>query len=234
MAAGFIVSPASHRSCRTVISRIIYAALIAGIGAGLLLFLLQHYQLLPLLQEAERYRYVASDTTGSVTDLISAYQSTRQILALDIMTATGLAILPALVLWLKKHTGIWRGMGLGILGYLAFYVVPTLVHQPTLNELSPSDVAEQDQWWMISAVCTWLGLVLIFHVPNRLMKVAGIAILLAQLFYLPNLSANQDLIPSELERDFALRLYILNALLWLILGALAGGSLRLPKAVKYP
>jgi cobalt transporter subunit CbtA len=220
------VSPATEM---TMLSRTVYAALVAGAAAGVLLFVLQSWTTLPLIHQAERYERAEAPVhpqshanERSDNQLIRAAYTTTG----DVLVGIGFGMLLAAMYALSGKSGLVPGVLWGLAGFATFHLGPALVVPPSIPALELAPVSLRQSAWLIAAFCTGLGLS-IFAFGPKAAKIGGLLLLFlpSVLFRLlfsvsgsdipsPDLSALQHLFSVYVLGDFLL--------FWLVLGALSG------------
>jgi cobalt transporter subunit CbtA len=219
-------SPATEM---TMLSRTVYAALVAGAAAGVLLFVLQSWTTLPLIHQAERYERAEAPVhpqshanERSDNQLIRAAYTTTG----DVLVGIGFGMLLAAMYALSGKSGLVPGVLWGLAGFATFHLGPALVVPPSIPALELAPVSLRQSAWLIAAFCTGLGLS-IFAFGPKAAKIGGLLLLFlpSVLFRLlfsvcgsdipsPDLSALQHLFSVYVLGDFLL--------FWLVLGALSG------------
>ena len=220
------VSPATEM---TTLSRTLYAALVAGAAAGVLLFVLQSWTTLPLIHQAERYETAQAPVhphshanEPSDNQLVRAAYTTTG----DVLVGIGFAMLLAAMYALGGKSGLVPGLLWGLAGFATFHLGPALVVPPSIPALELAPLSVRQAAWLIAAFSTGLGLA-IFAFGPKAAKVVGLLLL-----FLPSVichfvsSVSGGDIPSpeiyRLERLFIV--YVLGdfLLFWIVLGALSG------------
>src|SRR5438067_1014974 len=83
------------------------------------------------------------------------------------------------------------------------------------------------EWWLMTAAATALGLGLLVFVPQRVVWVVGAAILvLPHLVGAPVGPHGASALPAELAAEFATASLATAALFWLLLGGISGWLYR--------
>jgi cobalt transporter subunit CbtA len=220
------VSPATEM---IMLSRTLYAALVAGVVAGALLFVLQSWTTLPLINQAEKYErgeapvHPRSHAGGpSHNQLARAAYST----AGDILVGIGFGMLLVAMYALSGESGLVPGVLWGLAGFATFHLGPALVVPPSIPALKLAPLSLRQAAWLITAFSTGLGLAIFAFLPKTA-KIGGLLLLfLPSLLFRFVFSVSGSDIPSPalstLEHLFTV--YVLGdfLLFWLVLGALSG------------
>jgi cobalt transporter subunit CbtA len=149
------------------------AALLVGVLSGLVLTAIQHWQVIPIIETAERYegghnlgeQAAAHQHAGhdhSATDWAPAdgIERSSYTLLANVLTAIGLAllVLAAIVtsLQAKAASGLdWRhGLVWGAAGYAAFFAAPSLGIPPNIPGTVVPILEHAQAWWVFAVVCT--------------------------------------------------------------------------------
>jgi cobalt transporter subunit CbtA len=220
------VSPATEM---TILSRTLYAALVAGAAAGVLLFVLQSWTTLPLINQAERYERAEAPVhphphANEPWDdqlVRTAYSA-----AGDILVGIGFGMLLGAIYTLSGKPGLVPGALWGLAGFATFHLGPALVVPPSIPALELAPLSLRQAAWLIAAFSTGLGLAIFAFGPNAA-KISGLLLLFlpSVLFRFLFSMSGSDIPPpalSTLEHLFTV--YVLGdfLLFWLVLGALSG------------
>lgn len=219
-------SPATEM---TMLSRTVYAALVAGAAAGVLLFVLQSWTTLPLIHQAERYERAEAPVhpqshanEPSDNQLIRAAYTTTG----DVLVGIGFGMLLAAMYALSGKSGLVPGVLWGLAGFATFHLGPALVVPPSIPALELAPVSLRQSAWLIAAFCTGLGLS-IFAFGPKAAKIGGVLLLfLPSVLFRLLFSVSGSDIPSPdfsaLQHLFSVYVLADFLLFWLVLGALSG------------
>ncbi|MDD1620848.1 MAG: CbtA family protein [Methylococcaceae bacterium] len=202
--------------------RLVAASLLAGILAGLLLSILQHYQTLPLILAAERFE---TPDPGHVHDWQPEDGWQRNLLTVlfNGLTGFGFALLLTGAMYWRGDGGYQRGLAWGVGGYLVFFAAPSLGLPPELPGTDSAALHSRQAWWLFTAVATGIGLSGLFLSQNRLLQIAGaILLIVPHLIGAPHPAVIHASAPEALQHSFVLMSSISNGLFWLTLGGLSG------------
>lgn len=228
-----------------MLHRLLWAALFAGIVAGLATAVLQHFTTTPLILEAERYESgTAPDTAAlqapALLVLVHAHsdhpedaegwapadglERTLYTALATIGTAFGFALilLSAMVLARAPITAR-SGLLWGLAGFAAAGLAPALGLAPELPGSAAAALEARQAWWAATALATAAGLWLVLRVASPLAIVGGlILIALPQIVGAPHPGGFTSTVPAELAGHFAAASLVVMAVLWALTGTLAG------------
>lgn len=228
------------RSARSPFTRLVSAAVAAGLLAGLALTAVQMVAVTPIIVKAEVFEDAApaapappvahahseahehhhDHTAWKPED--GAERTLFTVLA-DVTMAVGYGLLLCAALTLRGGRPTWRqGLLWGAAGYLVVFVAPSLGLPPELPGTSAAPVGERQLWWMMAAAGTAAGLALIAFGRSWLWALAGLVLLGApHLVSAPQPLVHTSAAPEDLVHAFRLASAFTNAVFWLVLGALS-------------
>lgn len=235
-----------------MLTRILAVGLLAGVLSGLLVSGLQQATTVPLILEAEVYEKAAekaekaqhsSWTGGDHARVIlvhgdmsgeagqaeawepadgferTAYTTTATVgaavgfalMLLAAMLASGAEISP-------RSAALW---GLG--AFVATGLAPGLGLAPELPGAAAADLLSRQIWWAGTAFATATGIWLLFRSSGLAMLALGVALIaLPHLIGAPHIHEFKSTAPAELAGHFTSTSLALHAILWVLVGALAG------------
>jgi cobalt transporter subunit CbtA len=229
-----------------MIGRVILAALLAGIAAGLFYGAVQHVRLTPLILEAEKYENAgaghAHDHAAATTTTVAASpaadaapeeeawgpqdgaERTLFTFLASIVAGAGFAaILAGISLVSGVRITPRNGMLWGLAGFLAAHLAPAAGLAPELPGMPAADLMARQVWWVgtiiASSVAIWL-----FTQRNELWaKVAAIILVaLPHIVGAPQPPTHESGVPAGLSAEFAANTLAAAALLWLAIGGFLG------------
>ena len=222
--------------------RIVVAAGIAGIVAGLLLTVGQQWRITSLIRTAE-----VLETAGlshgvhgvdHPRDSEHAWhpQGDRERLAAtavaNVVLGTGYALLLAAGLTVRRQSGWSAGLGWGIAGFIVFFAAPSLGLPPDLPGAPTAALSDRVWWWCFTVGATATGLWLVFFGTQRAWRAAGLALIaVPHLFGAPQGGSYERTATLDLMNEFAIHATLVNLAFWLALGLLTGGLLRVKKSL---
>lgn len=226
--------------------KIVYYALLVGILSGLIVTIVQFWQVVPIIHSAEVFESQPSlevqdfELSEDAHDLEhtkawtpkDGFERTAYTFLSNSVIAAAFAIimLVAMLIAYKNKDTIrfdWRyGLGWGSAGYIIFFLAPALGFPPEIPLATTTVSLEMRQlWWLLAVVCTAAGLAgLIFgKAPWR--WVAPILLVVPHLLITPDSSTTFNNLPpvavtelEQLAKQFIGATAIANAVLWLVLG----------------
>lgn len=222
--------------------RIVVAAALAGLPAGMLLTAIQQIQVVPLLLEAEMYEEAAvaalpSHSHGSTGreaqnghereyqawQPANGWERTLSAAVANVVLAIGLALLLGAVMCLRGKTDWRAGLLWGTAGYVVFFVAPSLGLPPELPGTEAARLADRQLWWLMTVVLTGTGLSFLAFARMWVVKMVGALLLgVPHLIGAPQPQIHGGAVPVELANAFLWATSIANAVFWLFLGALLG------------
>jgi cobalt transporter subunit CbtA len=225
--------------------RLFFAAVLAGLIAGLAMTALQQWRVAPLILAAEVYETAepthahdhasaeqgaTAETSGHVHD-DSAWapsdgiERTAYTILADLLAAAGFALLLGAVsvlsgIEITTRNGVLWGLG----GFLAFQLAPAFGLPPELPGMPAADLVARQVWWVSTALATAAGLLVIAKYRNWTAIGAGaVLLLLPHIIGAPGLVAEQEgAVPARLATEFAASTLTVGAVFWLTVGPLLG------------
>jgi cobalt transporter subunit CbtA len=212
------------------LTRLVAAAALAGLIAGILLTSLQSVTTEPLIRQAERYESATARDEGWSPQ--PGWQRTGATLVANVTLATGFALLLAAGMTLRAASGVRAGVLWAIAGYAAFFVSPAIGLPPELPGSIAAPLHERELWWLAAVVGAVSGLWLIAFGRKAWHRAAGLALVVApHLLGAPHPPASPSPLPAGLAAQFVWATLATNAVLWLVLGATVGLVLRNPRRI---
>ncbi len=226
-----------------MLRRILFTALIAGTVAGLFTAGIQHLKLIPLIAAAEVYEAVgthadhqhgaAPNQQGAAPEWEPAPGIERAgytVLA-DVLAGIGFALVLIGAVALARLGGYAidarRGLVWGAAGFVVFALAPAIGLPPELPGMAAAGLAARQQWWLLTAMATAIGLgLLIFARPAALRVVGAALVVLPHLIGAPVAPHASAGVPAELAAEFATASLAVAAAFWLLLGGVSGWLYR--------
>ncbi len=220
------------------------AAALSALLAGVLLTLVQQFQVIPAIAEAEGYERAAvpefaehgvaghdaaAHSQGHAHDE-SAWAPQqglqRQLFtaAANVVIGLGFALLLGAAAALRGVTLNWRsGLLWGLAGYAVFFIAPSLGLHPELPGTAAADLQLRQYWWLATILCSGTGLaLLVFNRRVALKVLGGLLIFAPHVLGAPQPEVHNALAPADLIQRFIIATVIANAVFWLALGGLYG------------
>lgn len=227
--------------------RIIFAAALAGLVAGVVVTLLHHFGTVALILQAEVYEKAAeaaapaaSESTlaasteadmqampehaGHEWEPADGVERTAFTLLADIVTGVGFALLLVSAFALRGGEIDWRkGLYWGLAGFATFTLAPGLGLSPEVPGTESAPLLDRQIWWVATALATGGGLALIFLTRRAAWTVAGaLLILLPHLYGAPQPPEFRSVAPELIAHEFVVAAVLTSFLFWLVLGSLSG------------
>jgi len=195
------------------VKRIVYAAALAGLAAGLALTLIQQLQIAPLLRAAETFE---TGGHGSPPALLAT-------MAANIVLATGFALILGSALAVRASGGWRAGFLWGLAGYAVFFVAPSLGLPPELPGTESAALHQRQWWWLATVALSAGGLWLAAFARKPVLRILGIVLIAApHVVGAPQPAQHGSTAPAALTEEFVRAAYVANAIFWLLLGSLLG------------
>lgn len=235
-----------------MLNRILFACLVAGVLAGLTASVMQYFMTAPLILEAEVYEQdVASQTRdssnkdGAVQTLLipagshvhasdgaeqeewapgDGLERTFYSSISTIVTAFGFALMLLSAMILSKVAISARsGLAWAAAAFIAVGLAPGLGLSPELPGSAAAELGARQIWWIGTAVATAGGIWLCLHVSSASAIASGIAlIVLPHIIGAPHPHELTSMVPSELAGHFVSTSLAVQAVIWAIVGTIAG------------
>jgi cobalt transporter subunit CbtA len=140
--------------------------------------------------------------------------------------AYGLLLVGVYVAWHRPASAA-QGMLFGLAGFAVFFAAPGLGLPPELPGTEAADLGARQQWWIAAALAAAVGLALLCMQKNNLLRVLGVAIIVApHLVGAPHPAQAGSLAPPELQHQFRVATTLGNAAFWIVLGVISAVALR--------
>ena len=238
-----------------MIGRLVLAALIAGIAAGLVLAGVQHFRTTPLILAAEMYENSAeaaapaNATTNDATDLVAAaaqnqaagaahempewspadgLERTLYTSVSTVLAGAGFALaLAGISLLIGVPITPQNGLIWGICGFLAVAVATGAGLSPKLPGMPVADVVERQVWWVATIIATGTGIYLIAMKRSLVpVTIAVVLIALPHIIGAPQPPTNESTVPAGLAAAFAANSVAAAAIFWCLIGLFLGLALQ--------
>jgi cobalt transporter subunit CbtA len=207
-----------------MIRRVVLAAILAGIAAGLVMSAIQHWRVTPLILQAESFEVAHEhgdeDEAWAPADGI---ERTAFTVLFNLLTGIGFALIAAAAslitrLPLTPHTGsMW-----GLAGFATFMLAPSAGLPPELPGMARGDLASAQAWWWLAVAATAGGIAVIALTRHSAWKAAAIALIaLPHLIGAPQ-AYGTSTVPAELANAFAANAIAASAVFWMVLGVSLG------------
>lgn len=213
--------------------RIVSAAVLAGMLAGLLLTAVQQIQVSRITLRAEVYEDAAAASqpaNAHASPGHEAWQPANGVVRTlftalaNISLAVGFGLLLGAAICLRGKASGWRsGLLWGLAGYGIFFVAPSLGLPPEVPGTAAAPLADRQLWWLITVALTASGLLLLIFARTWQLKILGAVMLgMPHLIGAPQPPVHAGTAPAELAQAFVYATAVANAVFWLALGGLTG------------
>lgn len=210
----------------TSFRRLFFAALIAGLAAGLATSVVQAGKLWPMIAAAELLEAGAPDHGHDHG--WSPEGMLRPVLTVLFNIAAGLGfglILNALARLRALFDGrafvASQGVLWGIAGYAAFALAPAVGLPPELPGMAGGDLLLRQAWWVLTALCTAAAIALWVFRAGSWRAVALVLAALPHLVGTPH-AHQHGVVPGELAAAFTAASLAASAVFWVVLGGVSG------------
>lgn len=210
--------------------RIVTAALLAGLVAGLWLSAARQLWVVPLIFQAEALEHAAAPH-GRPPD-VSAHPGVPPAVlfarhawtwAANVLTSFGFALLiVAGMVFSGRGAGILGGLGWGLAGFAVFSLAPGLALPPVPPGVPEAPLASRQLWWLVTVSCTAAGIALLAFGPGWRRALALILLPFPYLAGAPQPSLPIPEAWADLSQGFAVVTLAINLSAWLVLGAVCG------------
>lgn len=209
-----------------MIKRLFAAALLAGAVTGLLVSAVQSVRLVPLLVQAERYEdghdHAKTAAPAGAHGHVPVERTALTVLA-DVVIGAGFALMLAAAMVARGRPVDWRlGIAWGLAAFAVVSLAPAVGLPPDVPGTDRAALADRQVWWLLTATATAGGLWLAAFSERLWLKIAGLALIAVPHLIgapRPDGSTGGD-VPAELAIAFAANALAINALFWVVLGAL--------------
>lgn len=216
-----------------MITRVLFAAILAGIAAGIVMSVIQHVRVTPLILKAETYEAGAPATQSDGHDHshgedawapAAGFERTALTFIANIVTGAAFGLVLAGVAML---TGLpittTNGAFWGMMGFLVFTLSPSAGLPPELPGMPAADLMARQVWWWIAVAGTAAGIGLLFTMKSWGFKALGLCVIaLPHIVGAPHVADTSSNIPALLATTFAANSIATAAVFWIVLGVLLG------------
>jgi cobalt transporter subunit CbtA len=218
--------------------RLFYAALCAGLLAGLFATIAHQIGTVPIILKAEVYEEAAQHAAApahahdhaAAAEQPAAWspadgaERIAYTLLADLLAGVAFALLLAAGFALRGGEIGWReGVFWGLAGFAAFTLAPGLGLPPEVPGTESAPLLSRQLWWLITAAATGGGLALLAFTRQAVwVLIAAILILAPHLYGAPQPAEHASAAPAALARQFVVTATIASFLFWLVLGAATG------------
>jgi cobalt transporter subunit CbtA len=202
----------------------------SGVLAGLVLFAVQHFTVVPLIHAAETYEAVAHEAHRGATPEDEGWQPSEgwertSFTALTTMlTGIGFSAMLFGVMALAGKTINTRlGALWGLAAFACVSLAPALGLPPQPPGVAVADLHQRQLWWTGTVIATAVGAWLIAGQRRtwHLRAFGAMCLLLPHLIGAP-VATGPNGVPAELVRRFSIASVTTSGIFWLLAGTLGG------------
>ena len=204
--------------------------LCSGALAGLALFAIQHFTVIPLVKTAETYEAAAQQANPSMLGdeegwhPADGWERTSLTALTTILSGIGFAaVLFGAVTLSGNRINARSGALWGLAAFFCFGLAPALGLPPQPPGTATSGLYERQVWWISTVIATAFGLWLLAGVkrawPLRIIGIISLA--LPHLIGAPSASG-RNIVPTALIHRFTFASLATTGIFWLLLGSIGG------------
>jgi cobalt transporter subunit CbtA len=221
-----------------MIGRVILAALLAGVAAGLIMGLIQHVRLTPFILQAETFESAAPHSHGDAASNQAeahshddggwaphdGFERTFYTAATSAIAGAGFAaILAAVSLISGLPITMRNGLVWGLCGFIAVTLAPAAGLPPELPGMPAADLMQRQIWWIVTIVATGVSLYLIATAKSLIPAIAAVILIaLPHIIGAPQPVTHETAVPAGLAAAFAANAIAANAVFWALIGLFLG------------
>jgi len=216
-----------------MIKKVFLTAIFSGLIGGIVLGSVQQMTTVPIILQAETYeggnlisydnkpiqQLKQNSEDENMWSPSDGFERTLFTFIADIFVSTGFSfILVGLYLFLKK-VDIKNGLISGVIGYLSFFVIPSLGLSPEIPGVIAASLDIRQAWWIGTVFLSIIAFAILFFNSNIKYKVLALGLFVVPFIIgvpLPSFEAGTA--PKELLDMFSNSAYLVNAIFWITLG----------------
>jgi cobalt transporter subunit CbtA len=197
-----------------------FVVLCSGALAGFVLFAIQHFTIVPLIEAAERYEHADHDATEWKP--ADGWERTGWTVVTSVLTGIGFAAVLFGFLSLTGRTITMRqGVLWGLAAFACFHLAPALGLPPLPPGVPVSDVQPRQLWWLWAVLSTAAGLWLLTG-QTWTRRIAGALVIAVPHLIGAPAGAGDNAVPAGLMRNFVIASLSSAAIFWTLLGGIGG------------
>ena len=202
----------------------------SGALAGLALFAIQHFTVIPLIEAAENYESAAQQSNPGVIHSeegwqpANGWQRTSLTALTTILSGIGFSsLLFGTVSLAGNRVDARRGALWGLAAFVCFSLAPALGLPPQPPGTAVAGIVQRQIWWVGTVIATAVGLWWLVGAKQAWpLRVAGaICLALPHLIGAPVVSGH-NAVPVALIHRFTIASLATTGIFWLLLGAIGG------------
>lgn len=157
----------------------------------------------------------------------TAWQRNGYTLVANVLIAIGFGLLLGAAFSLRQGIRWPEGLLWGLAGYAIFFVLPALGLPPEIPGSYAADLVPRQGWWLLTVLCSGLGLGLIVLQRQWAWKIAGaLLVVVPHILGAPQPEVHGGTAPAALADAFIWRTAVVNAVFWLLLGGLSAWTFK--------
>jgi cobalt transporter subunit CbtA len=202
----------------------------SGALAGLALFAVQRFTVIPLIETAETYEAAEHQSAASAAPEEEGWQPANgwertSLTALTTMLS-GIGFAAMLFGWLSltgSRITTWRGALWGLAAFACFGLAPAIGLPPLPPGAAVAGLYQRQIWWAGTVAATAIGLWLLASKGRTwLLRIGGVVcVTLPHLIGAPA-ATGQNAVPAELIHRFTIASLATTGMFWLLLGTVGG------------
>ena len=229
-----------------MIMRALFAAILAGLAAGLVMATIQNFKTTPLILKAEVYENANAHHHGAGENTAEHKkaeidQATKSVeseewqpsdgferivygILSDVIVAIGLALfLTAASLLTGKQITPANGALWGLVAFMIFSLSPAAGLPPELPAMPAADLAARQIWWWGTVLAGIIGVALIALRGGVLFTLLAVVLFAApHLIGAPQPTEHETAIPAHLIQEYVANSLFMMAITWIMVGTSLG------------
>jgi len=201
-----------------MIRRVVLAAILAGIAAGLVMSAIQHWRVTPLILAAEAYETAHAHGEEEAWAPADGLERTGYTVLFNLLSGVAFALIAAAASLITRLP-ITPGTGLmwGLAGFASFMLAPSAGLPPELPGMAAGELASRQIWWWSAVAATAGGIAVIALTRHLVWKAAAVALIaLPHVIGAPDASGDSA-VPAGLANAFAANAIAVSAVFWIVL-----------------
>jgi cobalt transporter subunit CbtA len=198
----------------------------SGALAGLVLFSVQQFTVVPLIRAAEASESAHSDVPHEDEGWqpTEGWERTSLTALTTVLTGIGFAAMLFGVMALAGETIDTRhGVVWGLAAFATFSLAPAMGLPPQPPGVAVADLHQRQIWWASTVIATAIGLWFIAGKRRSwLFRICGVVCLLLPHLVGAPVATGDSSVPNQLIRRFTIASVATSCIFWLLAGALGG------------